>query len=245
MRNIIVTGATGGLGKAIVNRLTMNSDVCVWAIDLKQDVLESCYGNSQNVRTISCNLSDETEIVNMVKFIVSESNGIDGLVHCAGISSFTPIHMIKQKKIENIFQIHVYAAMILCSQIAKKGVANKGCSIVLFSSVAAHEGSSGNSIYAAAKSALEGFVHSAANDFADRGIRLNAIVPGDINAGMFRAFLEQLSEEQRNAREEKYPLGYGKDKDIASIVNFLLSEDSSWMTGQCYIIDGGHSVHRV
>ena len=62
---------------------------------------------------------------------------------------------------------------------------------------------------------------------------------------MFRAFLEQLSEEQRNAREEKYPLGYGKDKDIASIVNFLLSEDSSWMTGQCYIIDGGHSVHRV
>ena len=79
----------------------------------------------------------------------------------------------------------------------------------------------------------------------DRGIRINAIVPGDIDAGMFRNFITRLSAEQVEERRKEYPLGFGSSNDIANLVEFLISDKSEWITGQCHVIDGGHSVKRV
>lgn len=246
MKEIIVTGACGGLGRAIVERLLFES-YGIWAVDTNLEKIEDCFANlnCEKLHKYACDLSQESELVTMIKTIVNQTGSIGGLIHCAGISRFIPIHLIKQKQIEEIFNIHVYAAITMCSLLSKKGNASEGCSIVLLSSVAAHEGSSGNSVYASAKSALEGFVRSAAHDFVDRGIRINVIVPGDIDAGMFHSFISRLSEEQIEERKKKYPLGFGNSENIADIVEFLISEKSAWITGQCYVIDGGHSVQRV
>lgn len=219
----------------------------VWAVDRNLEKLDNCFAamDCEQLHKYACDLSQESKLVTIIKTIVSQTGPIGGLVYCAGISRFIPLHLIKQKQIEEMFKIHVYAAISLCSLLSKKGNASEGCSIVLLSSVAAHEGSGGNSVYASAKAALEGFVHSSAHDFADRGIRINVIVPGDIDAGMFRDFIIKLSEEQIEERKKRYPLGFGNSENIADIVEFLLSEKASWITGQCYVIDGGHSVQRV
>lgn len=246
MKEIIVTGACGGLGRAIVERLLFEG-YGIWAVDTNLEQIEDCFANlnCEKLHKYACDLSQESELVTMIKTIVNQTGPIGGLIHCAGISRFIPIHLIKQKQIEEIFNIHVYAAITMCSLLSKKGNASEGCSIVLLSSVAAHEGSSGNSVYASAKSALEGFVRSSAHDFVDRGIRINVIVPGDIDAGMFHSFISRLSEEQIEERKKKYPLGFGNSDNIADIVEFLISKKSAWITGQCYVIDGGHSVQRV
>ncbi len=246
MKDIIVTGACGGLGRAIVRRLLLEGHD-IWAVDTNLEVIENCFAaiDCEHLHKYACDLSQESELATMIKTVVAQTGQIGGLVHCAGISRFIPLHLIKQKQIEEIFKIHVYAAISLCSLLSKKGNASEGCSIVLLSSVAAHEGSSGNSVYAAAKAALEGFVQSSAHDFVDRGIRINVIVPGDIDAGMFHNFISRLSVEQIAERKRKYPLGFGSSENIADIVEFLVSEKASWITGQCYVIDGGHSVQRV
>ena len=244
MKQIIVTGACGGLGKTVVERL-LTEGYGVWAVDNSYDKLEQCFFDKDNINMYACDLTSENELITMIRRVLEKTGPIGGLVHFAGISRFVPIHMIKQEQMEDMFKIHVFAAIKLCSLLSKKGNAENGCSIVLLSSMAAHEGSSGNSVYAAAKSALEGFVRSSAHDFVDRGIRINVIIPGDIDAGMFHSFVSKLKPEQVEERKKKYPLGFGSSDNIADVVEFLLSEKASWMTGQCYVIDGGHSIQRV
>lgn len=246
MNEIIVTGACGGLGKAIVERL-LYEGYGVWAIGRDEERLTACFGKRTNVNLhkYACDLTQENELITMIKTIVTQTGPVGGLVHCAGINRFIPLHLIKQKQIDEIFRIHVYVAISLCSLLSKKGNACKGSSIVLLSSIAAHEGVGGNSVYASAKAALEGFVRSSAHDFSDRGIRINVIVPGDVDAGMFHSFISRLSEDQVTERMKKYPLGFGNSENIADIVEFLLSPKSAWITGQSYVIDGGHSVRRI
>ena len=244
MKWILVTGACGGLGKSIVGKLLMNG-YGIWAADVNQEILEKEFMNQENVQLFPCDLNSEDELIKMMKAIIAQTGPLSGLIHCAGINKFIQLHLIKRRQMEEIFQIHVFAGITLCSMLSKKGFAERGASIVLFSSIAAHEGSSGNSVYASAKSAVEGFVRSSAHDFAEKGIRINAIIPGDVNAGMFRRFLSQLTAEQADDREKKYPLGFGESGNISDLVEFLLSEKASWITGQCYVIDGGHSVQRI
>ena len=244
MKQVVVTGAYGGLGKTIVESL-LSEGYGVWAIGHSFDKLEQCFYGKENVHLYACDLTIENEQVAMIKKIVEQTGPISGFVHCAGTSRFIPLHLIKHEYMGEIFKIHVFTTIKLCSLLSKKGNSEKGCSIVLLSSMAAHEGSSGNSVYAAAKAALEGFVCSSAHDFADRGIRINVLVPGDIDVGMFHRFITKLKPEQVAEREKKYPLGFGRSKNIADAVEFLLSDKASWLTGQCYVIDGGHSKQRV
>ena len=245
MKEIIVTGACGGLGKAIVKRLIFEG-YDVWAVARDIEQLDQCFAgiDCNGLHKYACNLSEESELITMVKTIVSQTGTISGLVHCAGLNRFIPLHLIKQKQMEEMFKIHVYAAITLCSLLSKKGNASAGCSVVLFSSVAAHEGSGGNAVYASAKAAVEGFVRSSAQDFVDRKIRINALVPGDVDSGMFHKFMARLTPEQVEERKKKYPLGFGSSENIADLVEFLISEKSAWITGQCYVIDGGHLVMR-
>jgi 3-oxoacyl-[acyl-carrier protein] reductase len=244
MRNIIVTGACGGIGQEVAHSL-MAAGYYVWALDINEAQLREYYGEFSNCSILTLDLTCENEIIAACNAISASAGLIGGFVHCAGFNKTVPLYLSKQNDMESMFRIHVYSAMTFCSYIAKKGKATSNCSIVLISSTAAHEGAAGNSIYAAAKGALEGYLAAAASELAGKKVRINVIIPGDINTGMFSKFFSKMSDVQKEEREKAYPFGFGKPRDIANIVEFLISDKSEWITGQKIIIDGGHMCRML
>lgn len=243
MKQIIVTGACGGIGKSLTNKL-VNKGFFVWAVDYNQELLDSKYSDEKNIGKYVCDLNDETSIVEMIKYITSTKGPIDGLCHCAGFDKLSPLFLNKRSDIEALMKIHVYAAMDLCKQLAKKGNSNPGCSIVLISSLSAHEGAKGHTAYAAAKGAIEGFLAPASAELVEKGIRINVVILGAINTQMTMGYVCKMDEQQREEFEKGYPLGFGGPDNVTSFIAFLLSEDAKWMTGQKYILDGGHLIRK-
>lgn len=241
---IIVTGAAGAIGEAVTRKL-MNEGFFVIAIDITHDILEEKYKGNNACSYMAFDLNKINELQSLIKQIKEEYGGIRGLVHCAGFDKLTPLYLYRQEDIEALFSIHVYVPMALCGLIAKKGNASNGCSIVLISSLSAHEGAAGHTGYAAAKGALEGFIPSAAAELADRGIRINAIAPGIVRTKMSAGYLDKLDQHQFAALEQSYPLGFGQPTDVANLIAFLISDEAKWITGQTIIIDGGHLCRKV
>ena len=240
MKQIIVTGACGGIGRSLIEKLLARG-FSIWAIDYNQELLDSTFNDSR-IQKYTCDLNDENAIVEMMKHIVSTSGPVDGLCHCAGFDKLSPLFLNKRKDIEALMNIHVYAAMDLCKQLAKKGNANPGCSIVLISSLSAHEGAKGHTAYAAAKGAIEGFLAPASSELVEKGIRLNVVILGAINTQMTMGYVGKMDESQREAFEKGYPLGFGGPDNVTNFIAFLLSDEAKWMTGQKYILDGGHLI---
>ena len=244
LQYVVVTGACGGIGKAIADEL-VRVGFGVWALDLDEQRLHDAFGGVGAVRMMACDLSKEDAIAAAVKAMVDETGPLRGLVHCAGFDKLAPLYLAKRRDAEALMAIHVYAAMDFCKQIAKKGRAAAGCSIVLISSLSAHEGAAGHTAYAAAKGALEGFLPSAACELADRGIRLNEMVLGVVRTQMSEGFIGKLDEGQYANLQRDYPFGLGHPQDVAPIARFLVSDDSRWITGQKIFADGGHSIRSV
>jgi NAD(P)-dependent dehydrogenase (short-subunit alcohol dehydrogenase family) len=188
--------------------------------------------------------SETDSIKDFAKEVCGRVGEIAGLVHCAGIFKLVPIPQVKEKQLLEIFRVNTFSAIALCSAFARKGRFSEGASFVLISSISAHEGVGGGSIYAASKAALEGFMTAGAPELADKGIRLNWIAPGTIRKPMIAEFDARLTPEQDAERRRAYPLGLGEPSDIANFIAYLLSDAARWITGQTFIIDGGHMIRK-
>ncbi|MBN7774063.1 SDR family NAD(P)-dependent oxidoreductase [Clostridium aminobutyricum] len=240
---IIVTGASSGIGKSTVCKL-LESGFGIIATAREVQALEVLYRNQEDVKIIPWDLSDVATIKDYSK-LVKEHAAVSGLLHCAGIQATTPIHLMKTEKLQEIFYINTFAAMMLVSQFSKKGMVDEeGASFVMVSSLAAHEGAFGKAMYAASKGALEGFVKASAPELAEKKIRINAVAPGVVQTRMVEQYFAQLTKEQKQATLGAYPLGLGQPEDVAEMAVFLLSEKSRWITGQTIVVDGGHTVRK-
>jgi NAD(P)-dependent dehydrogenase (short-subunit alcohol dehydrogenase family) len=238
-RRIVITGASKGIG-AKTAALLLASGYSIVATARGESALRDLYGNEKNAEAIPWDLSDPARIGDYAKTVKEAVGPVAGLIHCAGIEKTFPIHITKPAKIEEVFNINTYAAMLLVSGFSKKGMTEDTASFVLISSLAAHEGVRGHAVYAASKAALEGFARAAAPELAEKGIRINCIAPGTVETEMTAAYRSQLTESQDRAFSAGYPLGIGTAHDIAAFAKYLVSEEAKWLTGQTYILDGGH-----
>lgn len=240
---IVVTGAANGIGRAAAERL-IQEGFGVVATSRNQSRLTELYAKHEAVKIIPWDLSDIQNIKEYTKKVNEEVGAVAGMLHCAGIQSTLPIHMMKESKLQEVFNINTFAAMMLVGSFAKKNMTDKGASFVLISSLAAHEGAFGKAVYAASKGALEGFIKAAAPELAEKNIRINCLAPGVVKTEMVENYFKQLSEEQKNSTIKEYPLGMGEPQDIAELITFLLTNRSKWITGQTVIIDGGHMIRK-
>ncbi|MDR2162842.1 MAG: SDR family oxidoreductase [Clostridiales Family XIII bacterium] len=238
-RWIVVTGASSGIG-AETSKMLLASGYSVVAAARRESELEMLYGDEQNALVMPWDLSDRSSIGDFAKATRDRIGPIRGLVHCAGMERTLPVHMTKISKIEDVFALNTYAAMCLVGAFSRKGMATVAASFILISSLAAHEGAPGKSIYAASKSALEGFACAAAAELSERGIRINCVAPGVVETRMVSGFIEQLTDGQRSALLDGYPFGIGRPEDVASFITYLVSDKARWLTGQTFILDGGH-----
>lgn len=239
-RNILVTGATSGIGKGIVEELVKNPGNIVYGIGRDASKVASLQ-NYPNFKFISFDLYKVEEIENLFKNEFSEIK-FSGFVHCAGIEETLPITLYNPKKVLNIFQLNVFSAIELLRFLSKKKHGVDQASFILLSSVMGELGQPGKVGYCASKSAILGLVKSLALELSKRKIRVNAVSPGIVNTPLTQVLFEQVDVESVKQIKEMHPLGVGEVDDVVGMLMFLLSDQSKWVTGQNLIIDGGYSI---
>ena len=241
-KKILVAGASKGIGFATAKML-LERGYKVIAAARNEEAMKEKFSGYSGVDIYSCDFSDIDAVQAFADKVNHESGPISGLVYTAGAQLTMPISMNKPDKVKELFTLNTFAPIELIRCFSKKKmISEDGASFVLISSLSAHEGATGKSLYAATKGALEGFLHTAALELVQRKIRLNAIVPGIIETDMSKEFLDRMTEEQRASIDKSYPLGLGKPENAASLIVWLLSDESRWATGQSYVIDGGHMI---
>ena len=175
------------------------------------------------------------KIINIVSKNISE---IKGLAYCVGSIDLKPLRMVNEQDFQKCMKLNLYSAVEAIKGYQESLKKNKG-SIVLFSTVAAQRGFTNHAIIASAKAAVEGLTVSLAAEFAPN-IRVNCVAPSLTKSKIAEPMLKNAALAEGIAKA--HPLKrLGEGKDSASLAKFLLTEDSSWITGQVIAVDGGRS----
>ena len=235
-KTALITGATGGLGLAIAEEFYKKKYnlVLTGTNDTKLKLLEDKF--TINTKVIKCNLAETSEITKMFDSIPVEFNGIDILINNAGITKDNLFLRMKDEDWDNVLNVNLKANFSLCKMVVKGMVKKRWGRIINISSAVAKMGNAGQTNYAASKAAIEGFTRSLSLEVASRGITVNAVAPGFIKTEI----LDSIDPEKLEAMAKNIPVGrMGDVKDISSIVSFLASDESSYITGQVLHVNGG------
>ena len=248
-KNIIITGASSGIGKVCAIECSrIGANVVLLGRDIKRlnEVLteiELLKHNEENkilIYSIDL-LNNLNELSSIVDEIVLKIGKIDGFIHAAGIEKTLPITAMKELDFENIFKVNALSGFELAKIVSKKKNINERASFVFISSITSVIGRIGVVGYAASKGALVSGAKSMALELAPKKINVNCISPGTILTPMMIKYLDSIPEEERIKRKDGFPLGLGNPIDISNAAIFLLSEASKWITGQNIIVDGGYT----
>jgi NAD(P)-dependent dehydrogenase (short-subunit alcohol dehydrogenase family) len=228
MRTTLIIGASSGIGKALATSLTQKGETVI---------------------SMSRNLPDAPFSSYLPHDIVSDEElpkiegAIDGLVYCPGSINLKPFRALKQQDFENDFKLNVLGAIKSIQAYTQNLQLSKNASIVLFSSVAVQTGMSFHSSVSISKGAIEGLTKALAAEFSPK-IRVNCVAPSLTSTAMADKLIN--TPEKLDASNNRHPLKrIGSPIDIANTVEFLLSENASWITGQTLHVDGGISTLKV
>ncbi len=240
-KNVIVTGTARGIGHKMVEIFAQNgANVFAHARKETQEHKQFCeqLAEKENVQIIPVyfDLQDEDAIKDAVKSIRSTKLSIDGLVNNAGVTYNALFQMTNMDELRKQFEVNFFAPYLFTQYISKLMIRNKKGSIVNVSSSAALDGNSGKSAYGASKAALLTMTLSIAEELGTSGIRANVICPGVTETDMVSTMPEYISEVQKEAAFLKK---LAKTDDIANTALYLLSDYSSYITGQIFRVDGG------
>lgn len=230
MKNILLIGGSQGIGLAIATALENKNNVYV--ASRTSENLEQL-----NVTHIPFDVLTDTLDISLLPAV------IDGLVYCPGSINLRPFRGLKLETFESDMQINFFSMVKVIQSILPQLTASNQSSIVLFSSVAASMGMPFHTSVAAAKGAIEGFAKALAAEYAPK-IRVNVIAPSLTNTPLADKFLNNETKQEKSA--ERHPLKrFGQPEDLAQMASFLLSENSSWISGQIMHVDGGMSTLLV
>ena len=233
-KKILIFGATGAVGSSLAKLL--------------KDGPTDCHLIGKNEEEVS-KLSDETghsfsiaDVLedNFIEKIERDLNGVEicGIAYCVGSIDLKPINLISRKDILKCFSLNLFPIYDIVKKFQQSLKNNKG-SIVLFSTVAVKQGFPNHSIISPAKASLEGLTVSLASEFSPN-VRVNCIAPSMSNSKMASKILKNPKIAEGIAKQ--HPLKrVGEGKDSAALAKFLLSDESSWITGQIIGVDGGRS----
>lgn len=242
-RTIVITGASSGIGRqCAIECSKMGATVILVARNYER--LKDTFDNlvSDNNKIFCADLTSTDQVIDLSQKIGKEIGKIDGIVHCAGISTTLPFKSVSAEKIECFFRSNVFSAIELTRELCKVKFMNEGASIIFFSSVMGCVGESGKSLYSMTKGALIAAARSLACEFAKRKIRVNCVSPGAILTPINANLPHMTDPDLRKKLEDKHLLGFGQTEDIANAVIYLLSNASRWVTGQNLIVDGGYTA---
>jgi NAD(P)-dependent dehydrogenase (short-subunit alcohol dehydrogenase family) len=235
----LVTGGSAGLGEEIALGLQRDGFEVV-VCGRRQDRLDAM--QVRGVGAIQCDVGDATSVHNLQQAVSGRYGRLDVLVHCAGValqrSTFIEADMAQ---VEAMLRINVLGTMCVAQTFLPLLYASKGI-LLTFSSTLAQRPRAGSAAYTATKGAVEAFSRSLAIEAAEHGVRVNCIAPGLVRSDIYLAAGMSSEDYARllQARAAEMPLKrVGEPEDVCALVSYLASDKSSWITGQCFAIDGG------
>lgn len=232
-KNILIIGASSGIGLALTNQLAAQ-DATVYAASRHRSEKWPAAVHFQELDVME---NPET----IASFLPEQ---LHGLVYSVGNINLKPFSRIKAEELTADFQLNVVGAAMVIQQALKSLKNATGASVVLISSVAVKTGMGFHASTAAAKGALEGFAVALAAELAGQNIRVNVVAPSLTETPMAEKFLN--TPDKKEAAAKRHPIGrFGTPSDISSAIAFLLSDNSSWITGQVLAVDGGMSSLRT
>lgn len=240
---LLVAGAAGGLGRALVEKTEAESpDVKIAVVGRAGDKLREAFGE-KHLHIVS-DVGTHEGAVAAVAACVENLGAPTRFAHCVGNIALAPAARTTEAQYRDVMRANLDSAFfMLSSVIAAARSANQSASLCFVSTIAAQIGIANHEAIAAAKGGLEAMVRSAAATYAANGIRVNAVAPGLMDTPAAAKFLSTPT--LREASAKQYPLGtIGSPEEIAEIMVWLLSDAAKRVTGQTWTVDGGFTAVR-
>tara|TARA_Y100001970_G_C14123083_1_gene797430 strand:+ start:636 stop:1373 length:738 start_codon:yes stop_codon:yes gene_type:complete len=240
-KNIIVTAAAQGIGKATALAFAKEG-ANVIATDINEEKLSVLSQENKNIRT---ELLDSTNKQKVEEF-GSNIENVDVLFHAVGFVHHGTILNCSSEEFFNSININVYSAYLMSLVLLPKMLKNKSGNIIIVSSAASNvKGAPNRFIYGTTKAALNGFVKAVAADYVKEGIRCNAILPGTVETPSWEGRVA-MADDPKQARRDfiaRQAMGrLAQPEEIASLAVYLASDESQFVTGGLYLIDGGWTL---
>ena len=234
-----VSGGAQGIGRTISEELARaGAHVVLGDVNLEgaQATAEAINISGGSASAVKIDVSNATEVREVFDFIIKDKKPVDILVNNAGITRDGLMVRMKESDWDLVLDINLKGSFLCSQQAAKQMMKQKSGAIVNIASIVGVMGNFGQANYSASKAGVIGLTKTLAREVASRGIRVNAIAPGFIDTEMTRV----LDEEVRQKLIEQIPLArLGLPEDVARCVNFLVSDKSSYITGQVINLNGG------
>ena len=232
----LILGGTSGIGLDLAKKLSKKNDVYILGRNFK-DIKDL---KLSNVHLYKHEVQSFNKLDNFFKEDIYNKTSFDGIVNCIGVERFKMSKLISENDLNEVFLPPIISFMIILKYASKKGFINDNGSIITMSSVSSVRGKSGMLLYGSARATLESMVLHSASELSKRNIRINAIRAGAILTPMHVRSTKNMNEASLKEFRKKHLLGFGSTSDVVSIIEFLFSKKSKWITGTTITADGGY-----
>ncbi|KAF1080644.1 MAG: Oxidoreductase, short-chain dehydrogenase/reductase family [Candidatus Rifleibacterium amylolyticum] len=234
MRKILLTGASSEIGAAICRKIAESDDEMILHGFRNFGALERLRDELPCRKAVisAGNLADSGYLSDLI----NTAEGCDILVNCAAATLSAPLAQMSDAEIELMISVNLLAMIRLCRAVVPGMLARRNGSILNISSVAASRGVRGQTVYAGTKGFIESFTRSLAAECSRKGVRVNCIAPGPIDAGSLKGLLSYTGDEvKKNVALNRL----GRPEEVAAVAAFLLSENASFIVGEVVHVNGG------
>tara|TARA_B100000579_G_C22597645_1_gene741120 strand:- start:6 stop:740 length:735 start_codon:yes stop_codon:yes gene_type:complete len=234
-KKILVTGATGGIGREIVKKfVSLDGEVLATGTNIKKlDLLKKEF---PNIRVLNFDISTHEKIEEFIENVATQLSGLDILINNAGVNRDNLSLRMKDEEWKKVLDINLSSTFLMSKYAIKKMLKNKYGRIVNITSVVGHTGNLGQSNYSASKAGIIGMSKSLAIEYAKKNITINCVSPGFIQSRM----TDNINESVKAVLTSRIPMSkLGNGEDVANSVAFLSSDQASYITGETLHVNGG------
>ena len=234
-KKVIITGATGGIGKSLVKKFS-DHGAKILATGTKEEKLNNLKKEFNNILIEKFNLDNHKNIETFIDESSNKLGGIDILINNAGINLDNISIRLTEENWKKVLDINLTATFLMCKFAIKKMLKNKAGKIINITSIVGHTGNLGQSNYSASKAGTVAFSKSLAIEYAKKNININCVSPGFIKTEM----TDKINEEFKKILISKIPSGdLGTGEDVSNCVAFLASDLSNYINGETIHVNGG------
>jgi len=232
-KKILITGASRGIGKSLALKSKENGYVVVGTSTSKRGVQEL---ENEGILGLELNLNDDRSIKEFNNFLIKDHSDVEILINNAGITRDNIVLRMSDEEWADVLNIHLTGTFQISKTVLKFMLKKKWGRIINITSTSASIGNKGQANYSAAKAGVEAFSKSLAKEVGSRAITVNSVAPGYIETDM----TEQISNTIKEEILKQIPLSrFGKPEEVSELIEFLITDEASYITGQTIHINGG------